>query len=203
MVALKPSVGLVSSDGVLPVAKSQDAAGPITRRWPTRPPASTALTGKQLRRWRTTALTGKKRRRHRLHARSPYPAASPRVTGARRDDRDQDGRHAVAEHAEHHQPRRSRRTSTPTSRGTSGGAGSLQGIVNYNTANPVEGLKYQQGQLAGALSPDLSALAADTAAGKAANAARDRRAARRHRRDHGPEPATRSSTSPTAPATRC
>ena len=53
----------------------------------------------------------------------------------------------------------------------SGGAGSLQGIVNYNTANPVEGLKYQQGQLLGALSPDTSALAADTAAGKAANAA--------------------------------
>jgi hypothetical protein len=55
--------------------------------------------------------------------------------------------------------------------GTSGGAGSLQGIVNYNTANPVEGLKYQQGQLLSALSPDLSALAADTAAGKASNAA--------------------------------
>ena len=50
--------------------------------------------------------------------------------------------------------------------GTSGGAGSLQGIVNYNTANPVEGLKYQQGQLLGALRPDLAALAADTAAGK-------------------------------------
>ena len=55
--------------------------------------------------------------------------------------------------------------------GTSGGAGSLQGIVNYNTANPVEGLKYQQGQLTGALSPDLSALSADIAAGKASNAA--------------------------------
>ena len=33
--------------------------------------------------------------------------------------------------------------------GTSGGAGSLQGIIDYNTANPVEGLKYQQGQLIG------------------------------------------------------
>ena len=37
--------------------------------------------------------------------------------------------------------------------GTSGGAGSLQGIVNYNTANPVEGLKYQQGQLVSSLQP--------------------------------------------------
>src|SRR3954452_3855898 len=55
--------------------------------------------------------------------------------------------------------------------GTSGGAGSLQGIVNYNTAHPVEGLKYQQRELTAALSPDTSALAADTAAGKASNAA--------------------------------
>src|SRR6185295_13983151 len=31
VVGLKPTVGLVSGDGVLPVAKSQDAPGPITR----------------------------------------------------------------------------------------------------------------------------------------------------------------------------
>src|SRR4029079_18076742 len=55
--------------------------------------------------------------------------------------------------------------------GVAGGAGSLQGIVNYNTANPAEGLKYQQRELTPALSPDRSALEADTAAGKAANAA--------------------------------
>ena len=34
---------------------------------------------------------------------------------------------------------------------TSGGAGSLQEIVDYNAANAVEGLKYQQGELLGAL----------------------------------------------------
>ncbi|HEX6027093.1 MAG TPA: hypothetical protein VFZ00_34155, partial [Solirubrobacter sp.] len=55
--------------------------------------------------------------------------------------------------------------------GVSGGAGSLQGIVNYNTAHPVEGLKYQQRELIAALSPDLSSFEADLTAGKASNAA--------------------------------
>ena len=40
--------------------------------------------------------------------------------------------------------------------GTSGGAGSLQGIIDYNTANPVEGLKYQQGELIAAQAVDLT-----------------------------------------------
>ena len=82
--------------------------------------------------------------------------------------------------------------------GTSGGAGSLQGIVNYNTANPVEGLKYQQGQLVGAPQPGPVG------------------AGGRHRRGQDPErglldallgdtdvilsrPAARWSTSPTVP----
>jgi hypothetical protein len=55
--------------------------------------------------------------------------------------------------------------------GVSGGAGSLQGIVNYNAANPVEGLKYQQRDLEASLSPDLGALEADTAAGRTQSAA--------------------------------
>ena len=60
--------------------------------------------------------------------------------------------------------------------GMSGGAGSLQGIVNYNTANPVEGLKYQQGQLIGvAAARTCRRYAADMAAGKASNAGADRR----------------------------
>ena len=36
------------------------------------------------------------------------------------------------------------------------GAKSLQGIIDYNTANPVEGLKYQQGQLIAAQAIDLA-----------------------------------------------
>ena len=46
MVALKPSVGLVSSDGVLPVAKAQDAAGPITRTVADAAAGLSALAGK-------------------------------------------------------------------------------------------------------------------------------------------------------------
>jgi hypothetical protein len=48
---------------------------------------------------------------------------------------------------------------------------SLQAIIDYNAANPVEGLKYQQGQLIGANTPDLSTYEADRAAGKASSAA--------------------------------
>ena len=40
--------------------------------------------------------------------------------------------------------------------GTQGGAKSLQGIIDYNNANPVEGLKYQQGELLAAQAIDLS-----------------------------------------------
>ena len=45
VVGLKPSVGLVSSDGVLPVAESQDAPGPITRTVTDAATALEALTG--------------------------------------------------------------------------------------------------------------------------------------------------------------
>jgi amidase len=57
------------------------------------------------------------------------------------------------------------------------GAKSLQGIIDYNAANPVEGLKYQQGELLAAQATDLSdpaaadAYAANLAAGKASTQA--------------------------------
>jgi amidase len=54
---------------------------------------------------------------------------------------------------------------------TPGGAASLQGIIDYNSANPVEGLKYQQGELIAAQNADLSAYEADRTAGKAASQA--------------------------------
>jgi Asp-tRNA(Asn)/Glu-tRNA(Gln) amidotransferase A subunit family amidase len=55
------------------------------------------------------------------------------------------------------------------------GARSLQAIIDYNNANPVEGLKYQQGQLLAAQGVDLSdpatsaAYKADLEAGKSSN----------------------------------
>ena len=175
--ALKPTVGLVSSDGVLPVAKSQDAPGPIAR---TVADAATALGGadrQQLRRRSApTALTGK-RVAVISSTTAPYPAAVTAVTGL--------GATTVTKTVGTPSPNppsivtaRSRRTSTPTSAGTSGGAGSLQGIVNYNTANPVEGLKYQQGQLIGALSPDLVGARGRHRRGQGLQRGGDRRAAR-------------------------
>lgn len=61
--------------------------------------------------------------------------------------------------------------------GVTGGATSLQGIIDYNNANPVEGLKYQQGELTDAQAVDLSdpataaAYDSDKASGKASNQA--------------------------------
>ncbi len=57
------------------------------------------------------------------------------------------------------------------------GARALQAIIDYNDANPVEGLKYQQGRLLAAQAVDLSdpatgaAYQADLEAGKASNRA--------------------------------
>ena len=69
-------------------------------------------------------------------------------------------------------------TSTPTcGTAATGGAGSLQEIIDYNIANPVEGLKYQQGELIDAQAVDLAdpataaAYESDKTTGKASNQA--------------------------------
>jgi hypothetical protein len=67
----------------------------------------------------------------------------------------------------------------PIGKGANGpqSATSLQGIIDYNTANPVEGLKYQQGDLLAAQAIDLSdpataaTYASNLASGKSANQA--------------------------------
>jgi amidase len=51
------------------------------------------------------------------------------------------------------------------------GAKSLQAIIDYNIANPVEGLKYQQGELLDAEAADLTAYESDKTIGKASNQA--------------------------------
>ena len=79
------------------------------------------------------------RRRRRTRPRSPRCRAWARRRRSRRSAR---------------RPERRRASSRARSRSDlnaylrwSGGAGSLQEIVDYNTANPVEGLKYQQREL--------------------------------------------------------
>ena len=167
VVALKPTVGAVSTDGVLGVAKAQDAVGPVTRTVADAATALGALTGKTYA--LPTSLAGKKVAVI-TSTTAPFPAAVTALTGA--------GATTTVKTAATPSPNPASIVTRSFEKdlnaylgGTSGGAGSLQGIVNYNTAHPVEGLKYQQRELTAALSPDTSALAADTAAGKASNAA--------------------------------
>jgi Asp-tRNA(Asn)/Glu-tRNA(Gln) amidotransferase A subunit family amidase len=191
VVGLKPTVGLVSRTGVLPVARSQDAPGPITR---TVRDAASALTviagpdradpataGAPVKDYTaglsTTALKGKRIAVVASTA-GPYPAMvsalqalgatttevtpgtpspAPADVVASEFKRDLNGYLAGI--------------------GRGPGARSLQAVIDYNNANPVEGLKYQQGRLLAAQAVDLSdpatgaAYQADLAAGKASNRA--------------------------------
>ena len=183
VVGLKPTVGLVSQDGVLPVASSQDASGPITR---TVYDAALALNGMAdpatadadvdyTAALSSTALAGK-RIAVLSTATAPYstmvaavqaagatttvvtptaPATVPSIVGTELE-RDLDAYLGT---------------------GATGGATSLQAIRDYNLAHPEEGLKYQQTKLDAAQAVDLSdpATAAtyqnDLAAGRTANRA--------------------------------
>ncbi len=178
VVGLKPTVGLVSTDGVLPVAKSQDAPGPITRSVgdaaailnviadPAAPVDYTkdlkadALAGKKIAVVSSTSapyqeaiakLQGLGATVTQVSIAAPAATDSVVATEFKRD--------LNAYLAE-------------TKPGTT-----LQSIIDYNLANPVEGLKYQQGQLLAAQAVDLSDPAtnakytADLANGKAANQA--------------------------------
>src|SRR6185436_14124191 len=114
--------------GVLPVAKAQDAAGPITRTVADAAAGLSALTGKSY----TIAPGGLTGRRVAVVG-TPLASVTTALTTL--------GATAVTKTAG--------TVSTPSIinrafesslnaylEGTSGGAGSLQGIVDYNTANP-------------------------------------------------------------------
>ena len=191
VVGLKPTVGRVSRTGVLPVARSQDSPGPIGRtvydvaaalQTVAGPDAADAATRgapavpDYLAGLKPDALNGK-----RVvvvnSTTAPYPAAiatlqslgastsvqtpatpspNPPSIVSRELERDLDAYLA-------------------TTRGR--GAKSLQEIIDYNNANSVEGLKYQQTGLTDAQAVDLSdgaqaaQYAADRDEGKAANRA--------------------------------
>jgi amidase len=169
VVGLKPTVGLVSRTGVLPVARSQDSPGPIGRTVydvasalnviagldrmdpatvgkPTRPDYTKALLPTALQGKSVGVIAG---------AAAPYPtvigvlqsrgAATSTVTVG-----------TPSPNPPSIVTREFKRDLTAYLAGVSGGAKSLQGIIDYNIANPVEGLKYQQGQLIAAQGVDLS-----------------------------------------------
>jgi amidase len=189
VVGLKPTVGLISRTGVLPVARSQDSPGPIGRTVydvasalnvlagaDTTDPATVggpaipdytaglstgALNGKSLAVVSSTAV--------------PYPtvvgvlqslgAATTNVTIG-----------SPSPNPPSIVTREFKRDLTSFMAGVSDGK-SLQEIIDYNNANPVEGLKYQQGQLLAAQAVDLSdpatftSYSSDLNTGKASNMA--------------------------------
>ncbi len=169
VVALKPTVGRVSRNGVLPVARSQDSPGPITRTVADAAAQLQAIAGSDpddpatvgtpapanyVAALSPTALSGKRVAVIGGVA-APYPAVVSALAGLGA-------------------------TTVPTTIGTpspnppsivaselrrdlddylddvpGAGAKSLQQIIAYNAANPVEGLKYQQGELTAAQAIDL------------------------------------------------
>ncbi len=165
VVGLKPTVGLISRTGVLPVAKSQDSPGPIGQTVsdvattlgvlagpdPTdpatkgQPPVPNYAAGLS-----PTALSGKK-----IAVVSstiaPYPTAVTELStlGATTNVVTL-GTGTTAPSVipyEFHEDLNSYLSNAKGFTHWSNGAKSLQQIIEYNNANPVEGLKYGQGGL--------------------------------------------------------
>ncbi|HEY4099010.1 MAG TPA: amidase family protein, partial [Baekduia sp.] len=189
VVGLKPTVGLVGRTGVLGVAKSQDSPGPIARTvydaaaelqaMAGHDPDDSATAGAPiptdyLAGLTATALSGKKVAvvTGVGATAAPYPSAVTTVTGL-----------GASTTVGVDVPTTSPQTlPTPTvnppsivsrefkrdlnaylATGHAGGASTLQGIIDYNIANPEEGLKYQQGELTAAQAVDLTDSATETA----------------------------------------
>ena len=191
VVGLKPTVGLVSRDGVLPVAKSQDSPGPLTRTVYDAALQLQAIAGEDAADPATVgapappdylaglvpgALAGKRVAVINSNT-APYPAAVAAIQAL--------GATTVVKTIGNPSPnppsivtREFERDLNAYLADTEGsGAKSLAEIVAYNLANADEGLKYQQGQLLTAQAVDLSdpvaaaAYEADKAAGRASNRA--------------------------------
>lgn len=191
VVALKPTVGRVGRTGVMPVAKSQDSPGPITRSVYDAALQLQAIAGADaddaattgapavpnyLAALSTTALSGKKVAVI-SSATAPYPAVLTALTGL--------GATTTVKTVGTPSPNPASIVPTEFKRdlnaylagGSGAGANSLQEIIDYNNAHADEGLKFQQGELTAAQAVDLSnptTLAtynSDKTTGKASNAA--------------------------------
>ena len=171
VVGLKPTVGRVSRAGVLPVATSQDSPGPISRTVYDAAVQLQAIAGADAADPATvgapappnylaglvpTALSGK-RVAVTNSTTAPYPTAVAALQAL--------GATTVVTTVGNPSPnppsivlREFKRDLNAYLAGTRGksGAKSLQEIIDYNNANPVEGLKYQQGQLVAAQAVDLA-----------------------------------------------
>jgi amidase len=181
VVGLKPTVGRVSRKGILPVAKTQDSPGPIARTVTDAAVLLQAIAGVDLGDPATLgtppvpnylsglvpgALSGK-----RVAVVSsnvvPYQTAVATLTalGATTAQITVPATDVLPPSIVLREFERDLNAYLASTRG--GSAKTLQAIVDYNEDNPVEGLKYQQRELLEALGADLSAYAADKAAGLA------------------------------------
>jgi amidase len=167
VVALKPTVGLVSHDGVLPVAMSQDAPGPIGQTVADAAAELSALTGHDYTSGLSaTALSGKKIAVI-ASTTAPYPTAVAQLgpLGATTTVVTP----GTATTAASIVPYELRRDVDAFLSATPGsGPKSLQAVIDYDSAHPVEGLKFgQSGLTAAAAATDASAYQASLAQGKA------------------------------------
>jgi amidase len=190
VVGLKPTVGLVSRAGVLPAAKSQDSPGPIARSVrdaalqlqaiagpdPADPATTSASVPNFLAGLTTDALSGKRVAVISSTA-VTYPGAVAAIeqlggiTTTRSVGTPSPNPPSVVQ--------REFQRDLDTYLGTTTGSGpkTLAGIIAYNLENPVEGLKYQQGELDSAAAVDLgdsdtaAAYLADLANGQASHRA--------------------------------
>jgi len=174
VVGLKPTVGLVSRTGVLPVAKSQDSPGPIGQTVSDvattlgviagpdpsdpatkgQPPVPNYLAGLS-----PTALSGKKIAVV-SSTTAPYPTAVAELsTLGATTNVVTPGTGTTAPSVipyEFHEDLNSYLSNPKGFTFWSKGAKSLQQIIEYNNANPVEGLKYGQGGLLAAEAVETS-----------------------------------------------
>jgi amidase len=176
LVGLKPTVGLVSTAGVLPVAKSQDAPGPIAQTVTDAAielEALTGTTGTYTSGLTTTALNGKK-----LAVVTTKPEASQSAT---------EKPYAAAETAavadgatttvvtpaagttvpsivpyEFHRDLNAYLAEQPAPPAPLTAAKTLAEVIAYNTANPAEGLKFGQAGLTAAQAVETENVATKT-----------------------------------------
>ncbi|MBK5221089.1 MAG: hypothetical protein JJE35_15120, partial [Thermoleophilia bacterium] len=195
VVGLKPTVGRVSRTGVMPVARSQDSPGPIAQTVYDAAAQLQAIAGTDYKDTATeaapavpdylsgltiTALSGKtvaviNNAAAPVATKAPYDEAVAKFTAL--------GATTVTKTIGAAAPnsvvtREFKRDLDTYLGGLSGGnAGSLAEIVEYNKDNPVEGLKYTQGQLIEAAAVNLAdstqktTYETDLATGKAADKA--------------------------------
>jgi Asp-tRNA(Asn)/Glu-tRNA(Gln) amidotransferase A subunit family amidase len=175
IVGLKLTVGMISTAGIMPVASSQDSVGPMTRTvydaaiafdvmTGAFPSFVTSLTPNALSGKRVAVIDEDEVTYQEAVSTLISVGATPVLVSI--DELDLPDV-VLAEF------KRDLNAYLSNMRGR--GPGSLQEIIDYNIANPVEGLKYQQRQLLEAQAVNLSdlaiasAYAADLAAGKSAS----------------------------------